>query len=206
MLRNSEITKTAYAALKGNWVNPILAGLLYLLLSGLPQWIAPVFGLLIYFLIIGVLEIGLRKFFLESCRRKQVEIELLFSEFKRFGVALVAVILTGLIICAGFLLLIIPAFIWALSLSQVFYILAENPTISAMDAIKLSFKMMKGKKWKLFCLQLRFIGWIFLGILTLGIGLLWVLPYLQMSNAIFYLEAKAAYFGTTEQFFSDPLA
>jgi uncharacterized membrane protein len=61
-----------------------------------------------------------------------------------------------------------------------------------MEAIDQSKAMMKGNKWKLFCLGWRFFGWILLGILTCGIGLLWVLPYLQTSMARFYEDVRGA--------------
>ena len=47
---------------------------------------------------------------------------------------------------------------------------------------------MKGKKWKLFCLDLSFIGWYLLGMLCLGVGVLWVDPYHKVSMALFYEE------------------
>ena len=49
-------------------------------------------------------------------------------------------------------------------------------------------RLMRGNKWRLFCLQLSFLGWLLLGCLTLGIGLLWVYPYQSAAEAAFYLE------------------
>jgi uncharacterized membrane protein len=77
------------------------------------------------------------------------------------------------------------------------YILAENEELSVMEAISLSKKMMKGNKWKLFCLELSFIGWTLLCILTLGIASLWVNPYIEAAKAAFYREVS-------EQKFSRP--
>jgi uncharacterized membrane protein len=50
--------------------------------------------------------------------------------------------------------------------------------------------MMMGNKWKLFCLGLRFVGWAILSIFTFGIGLLWFIPYLQISTTKFYEDLK----------------
>jgi uncharacterized membrane protein len=50
--------------------------------------------------------------------------------------------------------------------------------------------MMDGYKWKYFCLGLRFIGWALLCVLTLGIGFLWLSPYIQVSYAKFYEDLK----------------
>ena len=66
----------------------------------------------------------------------------------------------------------------------------DNPEIGAEEAICRSMEMMRGNKWKLFCLDLSFIGWFLLGILTLGIGLLWVEPYWLTARAAFYEEVK----------------
>jgi uncharacterized membrane protein len=72
-----------------------------------------------------------------------------------------------------------------------FPLLVDNPHLSGLKAIKTSKTMMYGHKWKLFCLCCRFIGWFLLGIVTLGIGLLWVAPYFTASFAIFYEDIKA---------------
>ncbi len=74
--------------------------------------------------------------------------------------------------------------------SQVFFILADLPETGAYDAIQLSTQMMVGFKWKKFCLGWRFFGWALLGILTCGIGWLWLYPYVMTSNAKFYDDIR----------------
>ena len=74
--------------------------------------------------------------------------------------------------------------------SQIFYLLADNPQIGAVEVLKKSAEMMKGYKWKLFCLHLSFIGWYLLGIVTLGIAFIWVGPYIKTANTIFYENLK----------------
>ncbi|MEW8955307.1 DUF975 family protein [Clostridium sp.] len=73
------------------------------------------------------------------------------------------------------------------------FILLDNPLLGSYDAIEESVTMMKGYKLKLFLLNLSFIGWGLLCILTLGIGLLWLLPYIYASIASFYDEIKKTY-------------
>lgn len=68
------------------------------------------------------------------------------------------------------------------------YILAENPSLSASEAINQSKSMMSGNKWRLFCLEFSFIGWGFLAALTFGIGNLWLTPYRHAAEAAFYRE------------------
>ena len=91
------------------------------------------------------------------------------------------------------LLLIIPGIIKGFSYAMTPYILEDNPELSATEAIHRSRMMMKGHKFDLFWLYLSFIGWAFLCLLTLGIGYIWLYPYIQASEAAFYEEVKADY-------------
>ncbi len=73
------------------------------------------------------------------------------------------------------------------------YLLEDNPELKYNAAIEQSMRMMDGKKMQLFLLDLSFIGWCLLSILTLGIGLLWVQPYMLGARAAFYEDLKAEY-------------
>lgn len=77
-----------------------------------------------------------------------------------------------------------------LAYSQVFFILADRPEIGARESIQLSTQMMIGFKWKKFCLGWRFFGWALLGILTCGLGWLWLYPYMMTANAHFYEDVR----------------
>ena len=70
------------------------------------------------------------------------------------------------------------------------YILLDKPELSANEAITDSRMMMKGHKWELFLLDLSFIGWILLSLLTLGILFIYVIPYMQAARAEFYRNLK----------------
>lgn len=70
------------------------------------------------------------------------------------------------------------------------YILADYPNLSAIDALRNSGNLMRGNKWRLFCLQLSFIGWLILSVLSCGIGLLWSIPYMNNATAAFYDEVS----------------
>ena len=70
------------------------------------------------------------------------------------------------------------------------YLLRDYPELGAREALRTSSQMMKGHKWDLFVLDLSFIGWILLGIMTAGIGLLWVAPYMDTTHAAFYEDLK----------------
>jgi len=84
----------------------------------------------------------------------------------------------------------IPAMIAQLRYSMTYFVINDIPGIGPLEAIRQSTRMMSGNKWKLFCLQWRFFGWTLLCILTFGIGLLWLLPYMMTSMACFYDDLK----------------
>ena len=70
------------------------------------------------------------------------------------------------------------------------YLLRDYPELGAREALRTSRQMMKGHKWDLFVLDLSFIGWFFVCILTFGIGVLWVTPYIETTRAAFYEDLK----------------
>lgn len=93
----------------------------------------------------------------------------------------------GMIIATIFIILILVAYIiFNYMISQIPYIIIEKDNIKLIDSVKLSSKLMKGNKWKYFVLQLSFIGLIILSILTLGIGFLWLIPYISLTLTNFY--------------------
>ncbi len=136
-------------------------------------------------------SVGYAQFNLDLIDGRSTSVGTLFSCFDRWGKAFVARLLTSLFITLWSLLFVIPGIIASYSYSMVSYILAENPGMSASEAIRESKRLMQGNKWRLFCLDLSFIGWSFVCIFTLGIASLWVLPYTQASRAAFYREISA---------------
>lgn len=97
------------------------------------------------------------------------------------------------------LLLIIPGIVKACSYAMTPYILYDNPKLQGNAAIELSMRMMRGHKMKLCVLYLSFIGWFLLCILTLGIGFLWLKPYVQASKAAFYEDVKEEYLNMIQE-------
>jgi uncharacterized membrane protein len=73
---------------------------------------------------------------------------------------------------------------------MVFYILADNPTLGAVEVLDRSKAMMDGHKAKLFRLYLRFFLLSLLCLLTLGIGYLWLIPYIHVTMAGFYEDIR----------------
>lgn len=88
------------------------------------------------------------------------------------------------------LLFIIPGIVKSISYSMTDFIMAEDENIKSTAAIEKSMEMMEGHKMEYFVLMLSFIGWYILGILTFGIGLFFLMPYVRVTQAQFYLSLK----------------
>ena len=162
---------------------------IHLIVSSICQNI-PVLGPIATLILSGPFQLGLTKFILSIARNREPRIEQLFEGFNDFTRSMQAYLRMVLFIILWSLLLIVPGIIAAFSYSMTFYILADDPNISAVDALNKSKSMMDGHKMDLFLMSLSFIGWAFLCILTLGIGFLWLFPYMNVSIAKFYQDIK----------------
>jgi uncharacterized membrane protein len=187
---NVVLMQMARESLKGKWGLAIGTLVVYFLIAMVIQ-IIPSVGPIASLIMSGPFALGLAVFSLSLSRNQDAKLEQIFQGFNNFGTALGAYLLMILFTVLWSLLLIIPGIIAAISYSMTFYILADDNSIGAMDAIDKSKKMMNGYKWKCFCLGLRFYGLALLCILTLGIGFLWLVPYMQVSMAKFYDDVKA---------------
>ncbi|WP_294174861.1 YciC family protein [uncultured Clostridium sp.] len=146
---------------------------------------------LIALLLGGVISVGLCRFLLNMATgREEARFDNLFSGFNIYLKTLGLNILITLAVVAGTLLFIIPGIIVSLMFSQAFYILSEDPSKSITQCISESVNLMTGHKWELFHLELTFIGWWLLAVITLGIAALWVSPYQKLTEANFYLYLK----------------
>lgn len=70
-----------------------------------------------------------------------------------------------------------------------YMIAAENPEMTGKEAVLKSQELMQNRRWKLFCLQLSFIGWAILAVISFGIGFFWLIPYMQFATIAFYKNA-----------------
>lgn len=118
-------------------------------------------------------------------------IESVFNGFKKFGRNLGAYLLYTLLVFAWSLLFIIPGIIAMYRYSLVFFLLNEREDLTVSECFKKSHEMMRGHKWKLFCLQLSYLGWNILVSLTAGILGLWILPRESCAFYLFYKDLKA---------------
>lgn len=138
------------------------------------------------------LGLGITSYYMKIARGEQPDIMELFSKGNLFLKAFVTAILTGLAVLGGALLLVIPGIILAFGYSMITYIYIDNPEIGIVEVMKKSREMMKGHKWEYFCLILSFLGWMILGIFTLGILYFWLFPYMGVAQANFYESIKQA--------------
>lgn len=138
----------------------------------------------------GVTELGYVRFNLNLLRGENPQFTDLFGYYSKLGKGILLVIIRGVFVFLWSLLFVIPGIVAVYRYAMMPYILAENPDMSVMDAMRKSKEMMYGNKWRLFCLHFSFIGWTLLAALTCGIGMLWIAPYMSAAEAAFYEALK----------------
>ncbi len=149
-------------------------------------------GMLFIFLFCNVLDVGGKRFFLETRKYTDTQIRRLFFPFFKGRWKNTAWVM----FCRSFFLFlwqftIIGWFIKSYQYIMVPYIVAENPYIERKHAFMLSKQMMRGSKWRTFVFQMSFIGWIILGIFTLGLfDIFYVMPYMNTGMAELYMNLR----------------
>lgn len=206
MKTNQEYKNIALAALKGNWAPAVLCAVVFTVIAGVysaittsfsssPETWSYVVSLLFLYGIVYPLQVGY------YCSHRDLVVDgdadLMQKTFKisfaNWAHNALGMLLMMVFVLLWTLLLIIPGIIKAFAYALTPYILVDKPELSANQAINLSKEMMKGHKFDLFWLSLSFIGWILLSILTLGIGLFWLMPYMTAATGAFYEDVKAEY-------------
>lgn len=186
---NVVLMRNAQAALKGKWGLAIGSFVVYMIIVIGIQLI-PIAGAVVGLIIGGPFALGLTIFSLSISRNQNAELNQIFKGFENFGTALAANLLMGIFTLLWMLLLIVPGVIALLSYSMTLFIIADDKSVGAMEAINKSKAMMEGHKAQLFRLWLRLSGLGLLCILTLGIGFLWLAPYAYVVQAKFYDDLK----------------
>ena len=214
MQLNSELRAQARERLEGQWGTFVLMTFLMLVIQTIlqiPGYIGSLLEILspenvlaslsfsnisnILSLLALPLSWGLTVSLLRNHREESMDLENLFDGFRggRYTRVFCALFLVNLFTFLWALLLIIPGIMKAFSYALTPYILLDEPELTARQAITRSCEIMEGRRWKLFCLYLSFIGWGILSLLTFGIGFLWLVPYMNASVAAFYEDARAEY-------------
>ena len=196
MLTSSELRAKARAALGGQiFSNDWLMALVVCLISVAAGMVGAIPGIggIISILITGAVYVGVQGYFLKLVRGQMTDLASVFNGFKNDFVGnFLLGFMQALFIFLWSLLFLIPGIIATYSYSMVYYIKNDHPEYSWNECLKVSKQMMKGYKWKLFCLQFSFIGWYFVIIfIPFGIGSLFLAPYTTTATAAFYEELKA---------------
>lgn len=235
---SSTLRRRGLSALQGNWQTALMvtfvAGLLGIVQSTiqlrldatsilsrplsdnfghLASSIAPYSGVLallaiLQFLLSPALNIGMNTYYVMLHKSEQPPFSLLFSRLNIWLRCLGLFLLMGIFIFLWSLLLVVPGIIAAYRYSMAPYLMAENPDIGALEAIRRSKEMMNGHKARLFFLQLSFIGWMLLsafgvtllysmlGVIGTALGMFASLAlqvYMNSSVTAFYMELRSAY-------------
>lgn len=179
------------------------------------QYITYMIAVIIIAALSVVIQCGIMRIYLRFARGQEVSLGMMFSEFSRrpdryiIGYLLLFVIefacvlpgsicmavgmveetvLAGAIGAALYIAGIAALVAVSLRLSQVFLLLAEHGEMKAAEAFRKSSEMMEGNKGRLFYIYLSYIGWMVLGVLSCGIGMLWITPYMMQTTINFYRE------------------
>ena len=147
----------------------------------------------VYFMLSSIVSVGYARSNLNLVDGGEASFQALFDYFPHWKNAVLTQLRKTLFVFGGFLLLVIPGILAEYSYAMTEFILAEDPELSAAEVMARSKELMAGNRWRLFCLQLSFIGWGILASLTFGIGNLWLTPYRQAATAAFYRELTGGY-------------
>lgn len=213
---NKSLMGQARTVLSGNWGLAVLGYVLYIILlmsfslfvysslffvsivsaasganAGHAVSVMTFFVHIVELLISGAFVVGFAGFFLGIAQQAEARLELLFVGFQRFFKSFGVYFFYSLFVALWTLLFIIPGIIAMFSYAMAFFVIADDDSCGPLEALGRSKEMMKGNKWKFFCLHWRFLGWWLLAtVFTCGIGYLWLVPYMQTSFAKFYEDVK----------------
>ena len=193
-----EIKKAAREKLQGNLLMPFLATLrigaiigafssgFYIKTEDGVSITSGSFSSILEVIAVGFMSFGSASYFLKFARKGETDLDSLFDGTKNIAACVISGIIITFITAIGFILLIVPGIYLALTYSMTYYILVDNPKMSATDAMKKSKEIMQGHKGDLLMLYLSFILW-YLGVLfTIGILSIYLSPYMATTLAMFY--------------------
>lgn len=189
VLNAKDFRHRAWNALSGKWGALVIITLVYSLVGAALSGLSIIgVGAIALLVVVGPLELGLMQCYLKVVRGGTPQISELFDGFKNFLKAFLLYLINTIFIALWSILFVIPGIVKSYSYSMSYFILIDNPDMDANEARKRSMAMMQGYKWRLFCLDLSFIGWMLLTLLTFGILSFWVIPYTGVARAEFYEE------------------
>ena len=174
----SEMTNTEIAVILGAIIGVIV--------------VVIIVSILIRLFLYNPLQVGCYRFFRKNTENYPVRLGVIKQGFGNYGHTFVTLLLRDLFLFLWTLLFLIPGIVKTYSYRLVPYIIKDNPELSASQVITRSRKLMDGYKGKAFLLDLSFIGWLLLSIITFGIvGIFWTNPYYESAAAAFYIDVKS---------------
>ena len=188
-MTRAELKAKAKAQLQGKIGKIFLCMLIVVAISAACN-LVPGIGTIASIIIAPALSIGLYLVFLDMTYGKDPEVSTLFNGFQYTGKALWLTILVGVFTFLWALLCYIPGIVKSIAYSMSYYVLAENPNMTAREALNVSKRITNGHKMDLFVLSLSFIPWLLLVMVTCGIAAIYVAPYMQLTITNFYHEIK----------------
>ena len=141
-------------------------------------------------LVFSIINVGYLKYVLNFVRNGKFEFNDIIDCIKEkwLNILIVSLIIR-ILIGLGMVLFIVPGIILALGLTMASLIVIDTD-LGPIDAIKKSWNMMKGYKWNYLVFILSFLGWIVLSPFTLFILLIWLIPYMTVSEVLYYEKLK----------------
>ena len=188
---NGSVMTTARNALRGNWLLATMSAFIFFLVS-MGSSLIPSIGPLIQVVVGGPLGIGWALFALKILRKEEISLSVIFMGFNGnyLFLSMAVAVLSVLFIFLWSILLLIPGIIAAMSYSMVHFVIVDNDFSSPLEALSKSKTIMLGHKWKLFTLMLVFLALSLVCIFTLGIGFLFLYPFIMVTMAAFYEAIK----------------
>lgn len=191
--------RAALNTLHSNWTVPCLIAVVFLALSGLSN----LGGILVSVCVGGIMSVGIIFTFMKMISismslggtASEPYENISFNTFlqgleEHWLNALLGSLWNFLWVFLWSLLFFIPGVVKSYSYSMMFFVMAENPKISAMKAMDISKVLTSGHKADLFVMDLSFLGWMFLSLLACGLGFIWLYPYMTMAKTYAYYDLK----------------
>lgn len=193
MKNSAEYRGIARDNLKDNWGTAVGVCLIAALISVLAG-IIPVAGVIISLLVAGPLVVAQLIYFIKLHNRENPKVSDMFEKVgDNFIANFYTYLLQNIFMVLWFFVFIVPGIVKRFAYSMTMFIRTKQPNIGATESITLSRKMMDGHKWQLACLEFSFIGWILLSFLTLGIGFIFLAPYMNATQVAFFEDVYSEY-------------
>jgi len=188
-MTRAELKSMAKEQIRGNvWKLLLMSIVIYAVSFAL--FFLPLIGPIISFIITPAFSVSLCAVYLKLSKSEKTSIGDVFSQFDNTGRALWLSVLITIFTFLWSILLIIPGIIKSYSYSMAYYVLADNPELTAREALRKSKEIMNGHKFELFILLLSFFFWHILGYITFGLAYIYIIPYINATTTNFYNSIK----------------